>query len=282
MSDLIAIDVHVHPNDAEWQRAAGARTAQMQRYFGRGDEPVPMPELADQYRARRMKAVLMNTRNGPDAEVPGVPNERLAAVVRADEDVFLGFGAIDPHDVRGALEEIRRIADLGLRGIGELNPGRQKFSPNDERFYPLWSEAARLGLIVVFHTGMLGAGAGTPGGMGFKLKYTDPMLVDDVAADFPDLRIVLAHPSWPYQPHALAIARHKANVWLDLSGWAPKYWEPELVRYARSVLRDRVLFGSDWPVLAPERWLEEFEAYELPDDVRQGILLENARHLLGI
>jgi len=157
------------------------------------------------------------------------------------------------------------------------------FFANQERFYPLWERAAARGLIVLFHTGMLGAGAGTPGGMGYKLKYTRPIpALDDVAADFPTLQIIGAHPSWPWQEESLAIARHKANFWIDLSGWAPKYFSSELVRYANSIIQDKVLFGSDWPVLAPERWLKEFAELPIKDDVRRKILRDNAMRLLGL
>ena len=130
---------------------------------------------------------------------------------------------------------------------------------------------------------MMGAGAGTPGGMGYKLKYTRPIpYLDDLAADFPELKIIGAHPSWPWQEESLAIARHKTNFYIDLSGWAPKYFPPTLVQYANTVLQDRVLFGSDWPVVTPERWLAEFEALPFKDEVRQKILLGNARKLLGL
>ena len=276
-TDLVAIDVHVHPKDEEWIKASGRRAEQMAAYFGRENTPVSLDDLADQYRARKMMAVLMNSTDVTTSGITPVPNDRVAAAVRKHPDVFIGFGAIDPHQGKIAQDEIR------LRGIGELNPGRQAFYPNDERFYPLWEEAAKRGLVVLFHTGMMGAGAGTPGGLGFKLKYTRPIpYLDDVAADFPDLRIIAAHPAWPWQDEALAMARHKSNVYLDLSGWAPKYFPEQLVQYANSILQDRVLFGSDWPAIKVERWLEEFAALPLKPEVRPKIMLENAKKLFGL
>ena len=77
------------------------------------------------------------------------------------------------------------------------------------------------------------------------------MYLDDVAADFPEMTIVLAHPSFPWQEEALSVATHKPNVYIDLSGWSPKYFPPILVRYANSLLRHKVLFGSDWPCHHP-------------------------------
>jgi uncharacterized protein len=282
--DPTAIDIHVHPKSEEFIKAMGARAEQMAAYFGRENKPVSIAELADHYRERRMMAVLMNTTDVTTSGTAPVPNEVIAQAVKDHPDVFIGFGAIDPAQGKVAQDEIRRCAEeLGLRGLGELNPGRQHFYPNDSRFYPLWEEAARHGLIVLFHTGMMGAGAGTPGGLGYKLKYTRPIpSLDDVAADFPDLKIIGAHPSWPWQEESLAICRHKTNFYIDLSGWAPKYFPASLVQYANSIIQDRVLFGSDWPAVTPERWLAEFEELPFKDEVRPKILLDNARQLFGL
>ncbi len=284
MTHIRAIDIHVHLRDEVTLRAMGERAQQMARYFGQDMTPVSVDEMADQYRARNMMAVLLNADDESTSGIRPVPNDHIAAAVRKHPDVFIGFGAVDPGKGRLAVDEARRCAEeLGLRGLGELNPGRQHFFPNDQRFYPLWEEAVRHNLIVLFHTGMLGAGAGTPGGMGFKLKYTRPVpYIDDVAADFPDLKIISAHPSWPWQEESLAVCRHKTNVYLDLSGWAPRYFPPSLVQYAGSIIQDRVLFGSDWPVITPERWMQEFGQLTIKDSVREKILLTNAKNLLGI
>ena len=282
--DVRAIDIHIHLNDEAAIRAKGARHEQMARYFGRERGPVSIDELADQYRARNMMAVLMNSTDVTTSGIPPVPNDHIAEAVRKHPDVFLGFGAIDPWQGKLAQDEIKRCAqELGLKGIGELNPGRQHFYPNDRRFYPLWEECARQGLVVLFHGGMMGAGAGTPGGMGYKLKYGRPIpYLDDVAADFPELKIIGAHPSWPWQSESLAIARHKSNFFIDLSGWAPRYWPQELVTYASNILQDKVLFGSDWPAIDVERWLDEFEQLPFKPEVRQKILLDNAKKLLSL
>jgi predicted TIM-barrel fold metal-dependent hydrolase len=231
-----------------------------------------------------MMAVLVNTTDVSTTGIPPVPNDHVAAAVRKHPDVFLGFGAIDPWQGKVAQNEIRRCAqELGLHGIGELHPARQHFFPNDTRFYPLWEEASKQGLPVMFHTGMLAAGAGTRGGMGFKLKYNQPIPnLDDVAADFPDLTIIGAHPSWPWAEQSLAICQHKTNYFVDLSGWAPKYWPAGLAHHANTLLQDRVLFGSDWPSLSPERWLDEFATLPFKPEVRQKILLDNARRLFRL
>ena len=158
----------------------------------------------------------------------------------------------------------------------------QGFYPNDRTAYPLYEVIAEAGLPALFHTGQTGVGAGMRGGNGMRLKYSNPMHLDDVAVDFPVMPIVLAHPSFPWQDEALAVATHKPNVWIDLSGWRPKYFPPILVRYADTLLRDRVLFGSDWPMIAPEGWLEEFEDLPIKPENRLGILKGNAARLLGL
>ena len=126
-----------------------------------------------------------------------------------------------------------------------------------------------------------GVGSGLPGGGGIRLKYPKPIHVDDVAVDFPTLKIVLAHPSFPWQDEALSVATHKANVFIDLSGWSPKYFPPQLVQYANTQLRTKVLFGSDFPLITPDRWLADFEQAPFKDEVRPLILKENALGLLG-
>jgi len=279
-----AIDFHVHIHDKLAIKAMGPRASQMARYFGKDLIAVSTDELAERYRSQEMMAVLLNTTDVTASGTEPVPNDHIAAAVRRNPDVFVGFGAVDPWQGRLAIDEAKRCAEeLGLRGIGELNPGRQGFFPNEPRFYPLWEECSKQGLIVLLHGGMMGGGAGTPGGMGFKLKYTEPIpYQDDVAADFPDLKIVAAHPSWPWPEQSLAIARHKSNYYLDLSGWAPRYFPEELVRYADTVLSKKVLFGSDWPVIDTERWLKEFEELPIRESSRQRILLDNAADLLGL
>ena len=196
----------------------------MAGYFGRELEPVSLDELADAYRARDMMAVLLATDDSTTSGLPPVPNEHVAAAVRKHPDVFMAFGGIDPWKGRLAIDEARRCREvLGCKGL-KFNPGRQHFFPNDPRFGPLWQTAADLGLVCLFHTGLMGNGAGVRGGLGFKLKYTAPIpYLDDIAADFPDLTLISAHPGWPWQEEQLAMARHKGNVYIDLSGWAPKY-----------------------------------------------------------
>jgi predicted TIM-barrel fold metal-dependent hydrolase len=168
-----------------------------------------------------------------------------------------------------------------VRGL-KFHPSVQNFAPDDGSAYPLLEVAQELGLPALFHTGQTGIGAGLPGGGGIRLGLSNPMLLDEVAATFPELTIIMAHPSFPWQDEALAVATHKPNVYIDLSGWSPKYFPPQLVRYANSLLQDKVLFGSDFPLIKPDRWLADFDKLEIKPAVRPKILKDNAVRVLGL
>lgn len=283
MTTIKAIDCHVHPQTEEFIRAKGARAKQMEQYYGKAMPAVSMAELADEYRSRSMMAVLLNSDDETVSGTPPVPNDVLGRAVADHADVFLGFGGVDPWKGEAALTEARRCKEeLGLRGL-KFNPARQAFFPDDERFFPLWETAQELGLVVLFHTGFPGAGAGKPGGMGYRLQYTRPVPhLDNVAADFPELKIIGAHPSWPWHEEALAVARHKSNYYMDLSGYAPKHIPDVVFRHTDTILRHKVLFGTDWPTIGIDRWLDEFAALPLREETRDRVLLRNAAELLGI
>jgi uncharacterized protein len=108
------------------------------------------------------------------------------------------------------------------------------------------------------------------------------MAVDDVAADFPELDIILAHPSFPWQEEALAVATHKPNVYIDLSVWSPTSLPPQLVQYANTQLKQKMLFGSDFPLIRPDRWIEDFKAAGFKPEVQPLILKENAIRALKL
>ncbi|HSF63858.1 MAG TPA: amidohydrolase family protein, partial [Paracoccaceae bacterium] len=195
--------------------------------------------------------------------------------------ILIPFASIDPAKGKtGAREARRLVRDFGVKGF-KFHPTMQGFFPNDRMAYPLYEAIAEAGAIALFHTGQTGVGAGMRGGNGMRLKYSNPMFIDDVAVDFPDMPIVMAHPSFPWQDEALAVATHKPNVWIDLSGWSPRYFPEILVRYANTLLKHKMLFGSDWPMIAPEKWLDAFDKAPFRDEVRPLILKENAMRLLG-
>lgn len=281
-----AIDFHAHaeePCGCHADDGYDDLQAAMARYFrAPWEHPPTLPETAAHYRAQGLAAVIFPVDAERETGFRRYENEEMATLAAEHADVLIPFASIDPAKGRlGAREARRLVADFGVQGF-KFHPTMQGFFPNDRAAYPLYEAIAETGKPALFHSGQTGVGAGMRGGMGMRLKYSNPMLLDDVAADFPDMPIVIAHPSFPWQDEALAVAVHKPNVWIDLSGWRPKYFPPILVQYANTLLRDRVLFGSDWPMIAPEGWLAEFEALPIRDAVRPGILKDNAARLLRL
>ena len=277
-----AIDIHIHVPDPPGHPAAKEKE-DMAAYFGMKDLPQTPEALYEKYKALDIFGVIFAIDAESNSGVPYIGNDYVAAVVQKYADQFIGFASVDPWKGKMAVQELERaITELGLRGL-KLHPSTQAFYANDPRFYPLWETCAALDIPVLFHSGQTGVGAGQPGGGGIKLKYCQPIpYFDDLAADFPSLTIIMAHPAVPWQEEQLAVALHKQNVYIDLSGWSPKYFRPMLVQYMRSLLQDKVLFGSDYPVMMPERWLKDFEQLEVKDEVRQKILLDNARKILNL
>ena len=281
---IVAIDVHTHAerNTREPQDpVTGEILDAAAKYFG-GHPPQPTAqEVADYYRERNMLAVVFTVDDEAGMGRKRLGNDEVLAAARDNADVLLPFGSVDPHKGKLGVREAGELIAEGVRGF-KFHPNTQAFYPNDRAFYPLYAAIEEAGLIALFHSGTTGIGAGLPGGGGVRLKYSNPMYVDDVAADFPGLKIILAHPSFPWQDEALAIAVHKPNVYIDLSGWSPKYFPENLIRYTNSQLKHKMLFGSDYPLITPDRWLADFERLPIKDEVRPLVLKENAAQLLGL
>ncbi len=284
LAAIKAIDTHVHVEaDHQGHHALDAELlAASAAYFKSGANATPtLDEIAQYYRERQLAAVIFtidaHTATGQDA----LSSEAIVEQAGAHADVLIPFCSVDPHDGPNAVSRLRDLVAAGARGL-KLHPSLQAFSPNAPTFYPLYETAAALGVPIIFHTGQTGLGAGLPGGRGIKLRYSDPMLIDDVAADFPTLSIVLAHPSVPWQDAAISIATHKANVMIDLSGWSPTYFPPQLVRAINGLLKHKMMFGSDYPLITPDRWLKDFDALEIKPEVRPLILKDNAARWLGL
>jgi predicted TIM-barrel fold metal-dependent hydrolase len=284
LEQVVAIDVHTHAerNEGEPQDPVTADVlSAAARYFG-GSPPQPTAqEVADYYRERNMLAVVFTVDDEAGMGRRRIGNRAVLEAARANPDVLIPFASVDPHKGKLAVREAREMIEAGVRGF-KFHPNTQAFWPNAREHYALYEAIAEAGLIALFHSGTTGIGAGMPGGGGVRLKYSNPMAVDDVAADFPELDIILAHPSFPWQDEALAIAVHKPNVYIDLSGWSPKYFPENLIRYTNTQLRHKMLFGSDYPLITPDRWLADFEKLAIRDEVRPLVLKENAARLLGL
>ena len=276
-----AIDFHVHLPTPEWlDGSMQGYVEAAERYFRSTVARKSIEELAAEYRDLDVRAVLLAW----DAETatgrPRIPNELVADACARFPDVFTGFGSVDPHKA-SAVAEVSRIASLGLRGV-KLHPSLQAFAPDDERFFPLYAACQSAGLITLFHTGTSGIGGGTPGGQGIRIDLAHPLRLDPVAAAHPALQIIAAHTGWPWHLDLIAMALHKTNVHIDISGWAPRYLPAEVVREMGGRLNRQILFGSDYPFIQPSRCLEELGQLGLRDDALHRVLVENGAALLDI
>jgi uncharacterized protein len=284
LDQVVAIDVHTHAernSDSDQDPVTEELLAAAASYFGAAPIQPTAQEVADYYRSRRMVAVVFNVDDEAGMGRRRLGNDEVLEAARANPDVLIPFGSVDPHKGKLAVREARALIEAGVHGF-KFHPNTQAFWPNERSWYPLYEAIESAGLIALFHSGTTGIGAGMPGGGGVRLKFSNPMCVDDVAADFPSLKIILAHPSFPWQDEALAIAVHKPNVYIDLSGWSPKYFPENLIRYTNGPLKEKMLFGSDYPLITPDRWLSDFEKLPIKDEVRPLVLKENAARLLGL
>ena len=284
IDDLIAIDIHTHaevsccqppdPYGEEYDRAAD-------KYFRNARRPT-IDETIAYYRERRIGLVMFTVDAESHIGRRRIPNEEVADAAARNADLMIAFASIDPHKGKmGAREARRLIEEHGVKGF-KFHPTVQGFHPYDRMAWPIYEVIAEHGLPAIFHSGHSGIGSGMRCGGGLRLEYSNPMHLDDIAIDFPDMQIVIAHPSWPWQDEALSVCLHKPNVWIDLSGWSPKYFAPQLVQYANTLLKDRMLFGSDFPLIAPDRWLKDFDEAGFKPEVRPLILKENAIRLLRL
>ncbi|MEE3317190.1 MAG: amidohydrolase family protein [Pseudomonadota bacterium] len=290
IDDLIAIDFHTHAEEP----CCGPRDdgyddfqAAMAKYFKNpagADGMLPsVQQTAEYFRDRKIGAVIFPVDAERETGFRRYKNEEVAEICAENSDILIPFASIDPHKGKAGAREARRLVrEFGVNGF-KFHPTMQGFYPNDrEAAYALYEAIAEEGAIMLFHTGQTGVGSGMRGGMGMRLKYSNPMYLDDVAVDFPDTPIVMAHPSFPWTEEGLAVAQHKPNVYYDMSGWSPKYFPEIFVKYANSILKKKMLFGSDWPAITPDRWLKDFDTIGIKEEVKPLILKENARRILNM
>ncbi|MEO7802962.1 MAG: amidohydrolase family protein [Actinomycetota bacterium] len=274
-----AIDFHVHLPTVEWiDGSLGPYREAAEAYFRKVVDIRSAEQMAQEYAANDIFGVLL----GWDAETftgcPPLRNDDVAAIAKRFPETFVAFASVDPHKTDAVNELERAVVELGMSG-GKFHPSMQGFDPSDEQFFPLWAKAEELGIPCLFHTGTSGIGAGMPGGQGIRIDRSHPLLLDPVAAAFPSLRIIMAHFGWPWHMDAIAIALHKSNVFLEISGWAPRYIPPEVCREMKGRLKGRFLWGSDYPFFNPMRCLNELQELDLVSDE---LLYENARSLLNL
>jgi predicted TIM-barrel fold metal-dependent hydrolase len=241
-------------------------------------------EMADEFR----RADLLGMVIAWDAQTAMgggvITNDFVAGLTRDFPDVFLpGWCMVDPWKGRTALEELERaVVELGLIGP-KWHPPVQAFEINDRKFYPFWELCQSLGAPTLVHTGMTGVGQGLPGGGGIKNRFGRPFPgLDDVAADFPGLTIIAGHSGWPWHDELIAIALHKPNVFIEVSGYRPRYLPPSLKHEIARRLQDKVMFGSDYPALSPSQCLDELEMENFKPEIIDKLFVGNAVRALRL
>jgi predicted TIM-barrel fold metal-dependent hydrolase len=280
-----AIDVHVHaeischdPEDPVMGQFFDAASL----YFKAPRERPKMPEIARLYREQNIAFCLFTVDCESAIGAKRVSNYEIAEFAADNDDICIPFASIDPRKGRmGAREARDLVENHGVRGF-KFHGIMQDISAADRIAYPIYEVIAEHKLPAIFHTGHSGMGTGMRGGGGVRLKWGQPMLMDDVAVDFPDMKLILAHPSWPWVDESLSMALHKDNVFIDLSGWSPKYFPKQVIQYANTQLRHKMMFGSDFPLIHPDKWIAAAQEVGFRDEVMPGILKDNAARLLGL
>ncbi|HEX9806013.1 MAG TPA: amidohydrolase family protein [Alteraurantiacibacter sp.] len=285
LNKIRAIDVHVHaeischdPEDPVMGQFFDAASA----YFKAPRERPKMPEIIQLYRESNIALVLFTVDCESGMGAKRVSNYEVAEQAQKNDDICIAFASIDPHKGKyGAREARDLIENHGVRGF-KFHGIAQNAHPANRMAYPIYEVINEYKLPAIFHTGHSGMGTGMRGGGGMRLKYGQPMLIDDVAVDFPDMKIILAHPSWPWVDESLSMALHKDNVFIDLSGWSPKYFMPQIIRYANTQLKHKMLFGSDFPLIHPDKWIAAAQEVGFKDEVMPLIMKDNAARVLGL
>ena len=285
LNKIKAIDIHTHAevscNDPE-DPIMGKFLDAASKYFKADRKRPTIPETIEYYREKQIAFVMFTVDMESGTGIKRISNEEVARFAQDNSDIMMAFASIDPHKSKfGAIEARRMIEDYGVKGF-KFHPPIQNFHPYDRMAWPIYEVIAEYGLPAIFHTGHSGMGTGMRGGGGIRLKYGQPIMVDDVAVDFPDMKIILAHPSWPWTDESLSMALHKNNVFIDLSGWSPKYFPKQVIHYANTQLKHKMLFGSDFPLIKPDKWMEAAKDAGFREEVMPMIMKDNAAKLLGL
>jgi predicted TIM-barrel fold metal-dependent hydrolase len=277
------IDLHCYPNTEPWITAQGPYVEALAKYWNRAWTAKTEDEVMKDFADAGVEAVLVAFDIETASATPPCSNEYVAGLRDRHRDhVLQAWASVDPVKGEVAIRQATTaVRDLGMLGF-HFHPIMGRFSVDERRFYPLWETIEALGVPVMIDVGTTGMGAGLPGGLGAKVRHAHPLAVDELAADFPNLKIVAAHPGWPWVDEMTAVVLHKGNVSWELSGWAPKYFPDALKKDIRGRLQDKIMFGSDYPSIPYARLLREWDELDLPDDVVEKVFHANAERILGL
>jgi len=277
------IDLHCYPGTAEWIRCQGPYVEALARYWKRKWEAKSEDEVIKDFAAAGVEALLVALDLETTVKTPPVSNEYVHAMwQRHPKRIIQAWGALEPAKGEVAISQAKKaVQELGMIGF-HFHPIMQHFAVDEHRYYPLFELINELKAAVMIDVGTTGMGAGMPGGLGAVIRHAHPAAIDQLAADFPNLNIVAAHPGWPWNEEMIAVALHKGNVSWELSGWAPKYFPEALKRDIRGRLKDKIMFGSDYPSIPYERIFKEWNELGYSDELLEKIFHGNAERILGL
>jgi uncharacterized protein len=277
------IDVHCYPNTKEWIACQQPYVDALAKYWNRPWTPKSEDEVVSEFSQAGIEAILVALDLETTVGTPACSNDFVSAMQKRHPDrIIQSWASVDPFKGEAAISEATRaIRELGMLGF-HFHPIIGHYAVNERALYPLFEAISSLKVPVMIDVGTTGMGAGMPGGMGAKLRHAHPSAIDDLASDFPNMIIIAAHPGWPWVEEMTAVALHKGNVFWELSGWAPKYFPAQLKVDIRSRLKDKILFGSDYPSLPFERVLREWDELGYSDETKEHVFHLNAERVLGL
>jgi predicted TIM-barrel fold metal-dependent hydrolase len=277
------VDLHAYPGTAEWIASQGPYVEPLGRYWKRDWRARSEADVVADFQAHRIEAIVVAFDIESATGAPACTTEYVAGLRDRHPGTFIqAWGTVDPLQGKlAAAEAEKAVSRYGVLGF-HFHPIVGRYSVDDPRFGPLFETIAGLRVPVLIDVGTTGMGAGMPGGGGARLCHAHPRAVDELAARFPDLTIIAAHPGWPWVEEMTAVALHKGNVYWELSGWAPKHFPPGLRADARGRLQDKIMFGSDYPSLPLDRLLREWDELALDDQIMHKIFHQNAERVLRL
>lgn len=277
------IDLHCYPGTDVWIASQGPYVAALEHYWSKSWAARTEQDVVTEISTAGVEAVLVAFDVEMTTGAPPCTTAYVAQLRDRHPGVFLqAWGTVDPHKGEAAVSETETaVKEHGVLGF-HFHPIMGHYSVDDPAFSPLFETIAGLRAPVMVDVGTTGMGAGMPGGMGAVIRHAHPAAVDTLAARFPSLTIIAAHPGWPWVDEMTAVALHKGNVYWELSGWAPKYYPPSLRTDIRGRLRDKIMFGSDHPSMTYERILREWDELGFDEPVMHQVFHENAERVLDL
>jgi len=241
--------------------------------------------MANYLRANNVRTILDFgfTKNLSVEEVIPLHDYAIDTQAKYSDCIFGNWIQMDPRLGEKAAAEFERCikASKGFVGFCVSSSGTG-FPASDSIYSPIYEVALAYKRPVLVLVGHTGAGAGLRGGAGVKLDLCHPRYVDELAINFPDLEIVTGRPAWPWQDEMISIMIHKPNVWSELHGWSPKYLTDPFKKEIRSRLKDRVMFGADYPLFRYERLVSDWKDLGYTDDILERVFFKNAERLFGL